>query len=131
MRKGSLWPNAAARLAGVVDKIAKLLTRVRSATGADRSLDAAIADCFEAEPGARDQPPGYTSSTDLCIKLVGRVLPGWHWHVGYGPKGILPYASVYTDDLHYEAIAGTVPVALLLAMLEARVTVAAHSAAKA
>ena len=115
----------------MVDKIAKLLTRVRSATGADRSLDADIADCFDAEPDARGEPPGYTASTDLCIKLVGRVLPGWHWHVGYGPKGILPYASVYTDDLHYEAIAGTVPLALLSATLQARVAVAAGAAAKA
>ena len=101
-------------------RIVKLLERVQSATGADRSLDSDIANCFDAEPRGRRNPPAYTSSTDLCINLVERVLPGWHWHVGYGPKGVLPYASLYTEQLHYEAIAGTVPLALLSALLQAR-----------
>ena len=112
----------------MADKFAKLLERVQAATGADRRLDSDIANCFEAEPGERRNPPGYTSSTDLCIDLVKRVLPGWHWHVGYGPKGVLPYASLYTERLHYEAIAGTVPLALLSALLRARVAIAEGSA---
>jgi hypothetical protein len=70
----------------------------------------------------------FTSSIDLCVSLIERVLPGWHWHVGFGPKGVLPYASVYTNQLHYEAMAGTVPLALLSALLQARAAVAEGSA---
>ncbi|MDJ0608631.1 MAG: hypothetical protein QNJ67_06605 [Kiloniellales bacterium] len=101
-------------------QLGKLLERVRTATGADRSLDSALVDRFGAEPGAEENPPRYTASTDLCIALVHRVMPGWHWHVGYGPKGILPYATVSTGDRLYEAIAGTVPLALLSALIQAR-----------
>ena len=104
----------------MADDLAKLLARVHAATGADRSLDSALVDCFGAEPGAEENPPRYTASTDLCIALVHRVLPGWHWHVGYGPKGILPYATVSTGERIYEAIAGTVPLALLSALIQAR-----------
>ena len=28
----------------------------------------------------------------------GPVLPAWHWHIGYGPRGVVPYA-VLTNDL--------------------------------
>ena len=56
-----------------------------------------------------------------CSDLVKRVLPGWHWHVGYGPEGVLPYASLYSEQRLYEATAGTVPLAPLSALLRARV----------
>ncbi len=101
-------------------QLAKLLAQVRSVTGADRALDAAVVACFGAEPDEEEDPPHYTASTDLCIALVHRVMPGWHWHVGYGPKGILPYATVSSGERLYEAIAGTVPLALLSALVQAR-----------
>ena len=40
-------------------------------------------------------------------------MPGWHWHVGYGPKGVMPYASISNGKIRCEAIAATVPLALL------------------
>ncbi len=46
-------------------------------------------------------------------------MPGCHWHVGYGPKGVMPYASLSNGKIRCEAIATTVPFALLIATLEA------------
>ena len=99
--------------------------RIAKATGQDRDLDRAIADTIDRD--ARDDTmPGYTSSVDTCLALIGTVLPDWHWHVGHGPSGILPYASLSKttgpDDempLRVEASAATVPVALLHAMVKA------------
>ena len=84
-------------------------------------LDAAIAEVLDPDHGA-DDPPSYTGSVDACIELVHHVLPGWGWHVGYGPKGILPYAALTHDDARHEASAPTVPLALLLALLEAAIS---------
>jgi hypothetical protein len=63
---------------------------------------------------------------DSCIALFRRVLPGWHWHIGHGPRGILPYAAVSkaADEpggIRLEAIAPTVPLALLRALLKAKI----------
>jgi len=111
----------------MADRFAKLLERVQSATGADQRLDSEIAYFFGCVACEQDDPPAYTSSIDLCVSLIERVIPGWHWHVGFGPKGVMPYASLYTDQLHYEAMAGTVPLALLSALLQAQSAVAKGS----
>ncbi len=71
-----------------------LKSRIAKATGQDRDLDRKIAVMLG---GVADgQPvPDYTSSVDKCVTLSGSsVLPDWHWHVGHGPRGILPYAEL-------------------------------------
>ena len=99
--------------------LADLLARVRAATGSDRDLDAAIADRLDQGGRGADVPP-YTSSVDACLDLVDRVLPGWHWHVGYGPQGVVPYAALANGPARHEASAPTVPLALLSALLAAK-----------
>lgn len=100
-----------------------LAERVLRATGEDRELDAAIREALD---GGNEAKPRYTSSVDDCIALIGAVLPDWAWHVGHGPRGIMPYASLRRrtaaedgSDLRVEATASTVPIALLQAMVKA------------
>lgn len=85
--------------------LSDLISRVRSATGSDRRLDAEISCAFyfpdlrPAEPddfsGAYGYTPGnikvkhgflmaesFTSSLDAAVALCNRVLPGWWWRVG-------------------------------------------------
>ena len=97
---------------------ASLMKRLRQATGPDGGVDTAVAAMFG---GDSDPVPSYTASVDACIALMRRTLPDWHWHVGHGPSGIVPYASMTrnADDLHVEATAPTVPLALLGALLKA------------
>ncbi len=98
--------------------------RVARTTGPDKELDRAV---FQVLAGSTDanEAPGYTSSVDECIRLIGAVLPDWHWHVGHGPRGILPYASLSKAknpdhrELRVEASAPTVPLALLHAAAKA------------
>ena len=102
----------------VSSEIADLLERVRSAAGSDGQLDADISRCLDDEQP--DQPSPYTSSIDRCIELLHSILPLWAWHTGFGPRGVMPYASVSKDDMRFEATAATVPLALLQAILEAK-----------
>ena len=105
--------------------------RIIKATGKDRDLDELIASTLAATDV--DQPlPDYTSSVDTCIALIGSILPEWHWHVGHGPRGIVPYASLRKatnpsgDDLRVEANAPTVPLALLHAAVKAMIVEHQH-----
>jgi hypothetical protein len=102
------------------DKLEKLMNHMRSASGSDSHLDAEIARSLDGSYGNPVSPLPYTSSVDTCINLVERVMPGWHWHVGYGPKGVMPYAALKHGKARYEATAATVPLALLTALLVAR-----------
>jgi hypothetical protein len=86
------------------------------ATGSDREIDVGIARLF----GGGEPAPDYTASVDRCTDLVRAVLPGWAWHVGWNATGILPYASLHQGDRVAEAAAPTVPLALLKALLKAR-----------
>ncbi len=99
-----------------------LLKRIEGVTGADRDLDRRIGQGLD-RLGASDQMPDYTASVDHCIALIGRILPHWAWHVGYGPRGILPYATLHDEEQRFEAIAPTVPLALLAALVKARIAV--------
>ena len=94
----------------------ELADRIAAATGSDRELDVALARMF----GGGEPPPDYTSSVDRCIELVHAVMPGWAWHVGWNATGILPYASLHHGTELAEAAAPTVPLALLRALLQAR-----------
>ncbi|MEO1018086.1 MAG: hypothetical protein AAFY56_10380, partial [Pseudomonadota bacterium] len=95
---------------------------IENATGADPSLDQAIAATFD-----RSSPDGraldYTASVDRCVELVHQLLPGWAWHVGFGPNGIVPYATLHDDVHRTEAKAPTVPLALLKAVTKARISI--------
>jgi hypothetical protein len=98
-----------------------LLAKISRATGADRSLDRRIASELDTST-AKDPVLDYTASVDQCIALVKRVLPGWRWRIGYGPVGIRVYAFVDNGKQRHEAMAPTVPLALLSAMLKAKNT---------
>ena len=106
----------------MTDDLRLLLKRVQAATGRDERLDREIALRLDEVAENLGTHPTYTGSVDCCLELIERVLPGWHWHVGYGPKGIMPYASLVRGDARFEAIAPTVPLALLIALLRARIS---------
>lgn len=95
-----------------------LLQRITGATGADGELDRLIAERLEPSDPPR-AVPDYTASVDSCLGLIARVLPGWAWHVGFGPRGIFPYATLQDDRDRFEALAPTVPLALLQAAVQA------------
>ena len=102
---------------------ASLAKRLQRATGPDDHLDKAIAAMFP-EAGGNPDTPAYTASVDACIALIKHVCPHWHWHVGHGPTGIVPYASMTEetkseDGAHVEATAPTVPLALLRVLFKA------------
>ena len=99
-------------------EIEDLLRRIPEATGADVELDRLIAARLEG-PDRPDPVPDYTASVDSCLGLIGRFLPGWHWHIGFGPRGIFPYATLQDGEDLFEAIAPTVPLALLQAAVQA------------
>ena len=102
-----------------------LLQQIRRVSGSDRDLDRGIAHCLDGSNGDPTETPPFTASVDACIHLIERTLPGWHWHVGYGPKGIMPYAALMNGELRYEATAPTVPLALLIALLETKMGLSA------
>lgn len=77
------------------------------ASGGDRGMDVAIATAF-------GQPPAeYSESVEACRALVAAALPGWQLHVGYDVAGVFPYAALRRDDVHMEAAAPTLPLAIL------------------
>ena len=106
-----------------------LLTRLKAATGNDREIDRLIDEAARSLTGDADAGddagiPRYTSSVDLSLDLIHRLRPGWHWHTGFGVKGITPYASLSEDSNsddaeRFEASAPTVPLALLITLFEA------------
>ncbi|HKI74827.1 MAG TPA: hypothetical protein VJ998_09295 [Pseudomonadales bacterium] len=70
--------------------------------------------------------PDYSSSVDACLALIAEILPDWHWHIGHGPDGILPYAALRNQigldndtQISITASAPTLPLALLHAAVKA------------
>jgi len=99
----------------------QLEKKIAAATGADSGLDD---DLHDAVYGSRsEQTPPYTASVDACLTLIQQRLPEWHWHIGYDPRGIFPYAVLThnpdDDDSRSEMAAPTVPLALLGAFVKA------------
>ena len=101
----------------------RLEKRIGQAAGPDGRIDKSIAAMLD---GGKDKDaiPPYTASVDECIALIKRTLPAWHWHVGHGPSGVVPYASMSRSDgdadpILAEARAPTVPLALLGALIKA------------
>lgn len=105
--------------------LSALIAILEPATGADRDLDCQIhrvlgdvenADGSESKLSSGQAPP-YTKSVSTCIDLAKRLLPRWKWHLGYGVKGVLPYAALSNDrGKRRECGAPTVPLALILAI---------------
>lgn len=107
--------------ADMSNRLKQLETDLAAATGADTELDAEI---HESAYGVRpDSVPAYTSSVDACLELIHERLPEWHCHIGYGPRGIFPYAMLTHDPeqtgARSEKVAPTVPLALLGAFVAA------------
>lgn len=113
-----------------------LLSRVESATGADRELDYDIPRAIARPPeGAiwttdRDYYPPITSSLDAVLALVERELPGWKWtatNIGYddgawqGKPGALLKHPASSDRPTAKACAATPALALLAALLRAKI----------
>lgn len=96
---------------------------LKEATGPSKQIDRVVSALFHEAPKT-ETLVAYTASVDDCIALINKLLPEWHWHVGHGPKGILPYASMSLHDrgsheVHVESKAPTVPLALLGALVKA------------
>lgn len=102
----------------MANNLRALLRRIEAATGRDRRLDTAIAHAF-GQGHEHGTAPEYTSSVDSCLALIARKLPGWKWHIGYGPEGVFPYAALMRNTTRVEAAATTVPLALLAAAVKA------------
>lgn len=101
--------------------LTRLAAEITAATGADPALDRHLAEVLHDDPDA-EGPHDYSGSVDACLRLIARVAPDWHWHVGHGPDGILPYAALSkgeANDRRFESAAPTVPLALLGALLQA------------
>ena len=95
-----------------------LLKMTTTATGADHDLNLAIDAVLGAKPHEHAQQPDYTSSVDACIALIEKHIPNGHWHVGFDPQGIAPYARLSVGNKRLESQAPTVPLALLSVLLK-------------
>lgn len=107
-------------------RLIELQDAIASATGRDEILDQRIAHVLD-DFSVGDDAPNYTGSVDACIALIGQVAPHWHWHVGHGPSGVLPYAALTMEREGEEAkrveyASCTVPLALLGALIEAKLS---------
>ena len=100
-------------------ELADLLAR---STGAEAALDQALAGGFAVPV------EDFTASVDAARRLAVAALPGWKFHVGYDAGGMFPYAALTLDDLHVEASAPTVPLAILRAAVAAKLRQEAASA---
>ncbi len=101
--------------------LADLIARLDAATGPDPALDRDIAQTLGGSTTA-GEGPAYTASIDRCFDLLHQVAPGWHWHVGFGVTGLLPYATLALGPRRFEASAATVPLALLNVIVRAACT---------
>lgn len=102
-------------------RLTDLIARLDAATGPDPALDRDITQTLGGSTTAAEVP-AYTASIDRCFDLLHRVAPGWHWHVGFGVTGLLPYATLALGPRRFEASAATVPLALLNVIVRAACT---------
>lgn len=86
--------------------------RLQADTGGDADLDGMLAQSLSLPVMA------YTSSVEAARALVAAALPGWRLHVGFDVSGLFPYAAITHGDIHVEASAPTVPLAVLRAALK-------------
>lgn len=100
----------------MLSTLQSLQRRIESGNGADRALDADIEKILR---GPSDHPPDYTASVDRCLELLHGVLPNWHWHLGHGATGMMPYATLSKGQTRVSADGTTVPQVLLAAIIKA------------
>lgn len=81
-----------------------------SASGADASIDRAIAKAFRVDLA------DYSSSAVTARNFVAEVLPQATLRVGYDVCGIFPCATIFCGGLRYSSVAPTVPLAILRAL---------------
>jgi len=53
------------------------------------------------------------------LELLHAILPNWHWHLGRGANGVMPYASLSNGKMTVSADGTTVPQVLLAAIIKA------------
>ncbi len=94
--------------------LSSLSERLTSLTGGDPTIDQALAEAFDV-PVA-----DFSESAEKSRNLVLTVLPDWHLHVGFGASGLFPYASLTRGELHVEAEAPSLPLALLRVLVRAK-----------
>jgi len=100
-------------------QLAELVQMITSATGPDDKLDASINAAIGPMPTGESIEPAFTRSVDACIELIEYHFPHGHWHVGFDPRGIEPYAGLSYGNKRLESQAPTVPLALLSALIKA------------
>lgn len=96
-----------------VDDLRCLAGSLQTATGAESRLDAEIADIFGVSSA------DYTGSAEKSRRLCAEVLPAWNLRVGYDVRGVLPAATLSADRKRARAVAPTVPLAVLRALMDA------------
>ena len=99
-----------------MNEIEELHRQLQAASGGDAKLDHCLATVL-------NQPPApYTESVDACRRLQLALLPAWRLHLGYDARGFFPYAALSLGSSHVEAVAPTVPLAILRALLNVLAT---------
>lgn len=93
--------------------LGRLAEALETASGADKQIDATIADLFGLDPAE------FTSSAEVSRRLGAQLLPRWELRVGYDVCGIFPTATVSLGDRRHSAVAPTVPLAVLRALISA------------
>jgi hypothetical protein len=91
-----------------------LLDRLMSVSGGDQDIDQAVAAAF-GRPAA-----DFTESAETARGLIRDVLPDWHQHVGFDASGLFPYAALSRNDIHIDAAAPSLPLALLRVLVKTR-----------
>lgn len=93
-----------------VDRLAEQLD---IATSVDPAIDELIAETFEIPV------IGFTSSAMTARDLVARILPEASLRVGFDVCGFLPSATIRNGSGDCTAVAPSVPIAILRAMMRA------------
>lgn len=83
------------------------------ATGADETIDLALARCLAVSP------QDYTSDAPLCRELVTKLVPGAKLQVGYDVTGVLPRAIMHAGGVRFARTAPTLPLAILRLLMQA------------
>ncbi|TXN80619.1 hypothetical protein [Methylobacterium sp. WL8] len=125
-------------MANDVEVLRGLLARVKAATGPDPILDRYLCHALGVAPWAgtpaehlgmcmpgskmAKATPALTASIDAAVALVGRALPGWHWHAcsdGYREKLGGGACVFHGKDDFASGDAATTPLAICAALLTA------------
>ncbi|MBD3728376.1 MAG: hypothetical protein IE933_01595 [Sphingomonadales bacterium] len=94
-------------------ELGRLAEALEMASGADKQIDATLAALFGVDPAE------FTSSAEVSRRLSAQLLPRWQLRVGYDVCGIFPSATVSLGGRRHGAVAPTVPLAVLRALISA------------